>query len=887
MQDKSFRLEDAEIEANDLLQKIKDNSKSLEETASLIINRVNDDDDKISNYKEKIRTIKTDYDEKTHNYKEELKTIKNNFKKYFMAVLVLIVPVIIQIVTSFLGTNVFSANNYSNISIPSSLMHNFHMYQNLFWYTLFILIVTLILFYYVYKKKICTTDSSELNVEDDDIDNEEIDSRNLTSSSQLSSNVKTDFDKSKDILLSIVSSVGDSVPIINNLYKSTTRLGEHKQLVEKYQQSLKYYKVIDDDSFFQKLGEFVPAHNIIVDNEGDREKFINSEIYSHCLQEKIDVSDNILSLLYNEHTGKTCRDTFRKIEESKIEVEKLAEVLIKSQRLIDPPDNYEYKKEDISAIIKKIYSFNLSRINSKLTDSFFILSYLDSYIEFLKKNEIDTQSYTPSIKFLIDNSGNKKVPVVDIVIPLAYKVGFNIFNKDSRLNSDKSLIEGFTRASVTLKFHDDIPLRKIACQYSANDHAVAILRSYQQKVKENGGQQVVLIGQLIEEKEMVTSFLKMSKDKEGTYFHDQLTKGNWYDSSFALLLAFIQDSRNDIIEKISNIEKYEMLKKAVKSAFEKVKLTTIEKSIDAQLFGAYIIMFYGKNTDRKPKKKNNDETDNVDSDSNNTEEAGLQAIIDKLSKRDLKNDNSKWNIKSETRIEEIKKEYEYKICPKYDFVTLTPNTRIGILDKDQSFSEFQHDFLNDIKIMLKIKKHEQFKIGLVVQKIMPSDDSLGFIDDDDLPANIQIRDFDVVKYLAKLASTKIPVTDQISVMRFENNVNLIKIINEYTFYEIIKDGYDDLTEETENKILNSRELKKSLLDELNKVGFKDFMSIGLNLRRGYLKDDKKDKIEEIVQSILEKKYSANRKLREMAKVRSEILSSRFMDSLEILAILYD
>jgi hypothetical protein len=220
-------------------------------------------------------------------------------------------------------------------------------------------------------------------------------------------------------------------------------------------------------------------------------------------------------------------------------------------------------------------------------------------------------------------------------------------------------------------------------------------------------------------------------------------------------------------------------------------------------------------------------------------------------------------------------------------VNLTPSTRIGILDPGQSFSDFQHDFLNDIKIMLKIKKHEQFKIGLIVQKIMPSGDSLGFIDDEDLPANIQIKDYDVVKYLAKLASTRIPVTDQISVMRFENNINLIEIINEYTFYEIIKDGYDDLTEETENEILNSRELKKSLLDELNKVGFKEFMSIGLNLRRGNLKGATKDKIEEIIQSVLEKKYSANKKLKGKAKVRSEILSSRFMDSVETLAILYD
>jgi hypothetical protein len=880
MQNKPFKLEDAETEAKDLLKKMEDNSKSLEKTASLIIKRVNNDDEKICNYKEELRTVKTDYHEKIHNYKEILRTIKTNFKSYFVAIFVLIVPVIIQIVNSVLGTNVFSSSNSSNISLPSSIMHNFHMYQNLFWYTFFVLIFSLILFYYTYQKKICTTDSSELNDEKDDTDDGEIDSRSLTSSSQIR-NVKTDFDKSKDILLSIASSVGDSVPIINNLYKSTTRLGEHKQLVEKYKQSLKYYNVIVDDSFFQEIGDFVPAHNIIVDNEEDREKYINSQIYSHCVQKRIEVSENILLLLYNEHNGKTCKDTFREIKESKIEVEKLAEVLIKSQKIIDPPNNYEYNKEDISAIIKKIHSFSLSRINGMLTDSFFVLSYLDSYIEFLKKNEIDTQSYTPSIKFLIDNSGNKKVQLVDIVIPLAYKIGLNIFNKDSRLNNDKSLIEGFARASVTLKFHDDIPLREIACQYSANDHAVAVLRSYQQKMKENGGQQVVLIGQLIEEKEMVTSFSKMSKDKEGTYFHDQLTKGKWYDTSFALLLAFIQDSRDDIIEKISNIEKYEMLKKAVRSAFEKVKLTTIEKSIDAQLFGAYIIMFYGRDAERKTKKKNNDETDNIDSDSNNTDEAGLQAIIDKLSKRDLK-----WNI-NETRIEEIKKEYEYKICPKYDFVNLTPSTRIGILDPGQSFSDFQHDFLNDIKIMLKIKKHEQFKIGLIVQKIMPSGDSLGFIDDEDLPANIQIKDYDVVKYLAKLASTRIPVTDQISVMRFENNINLIEIINEYTFYEIIKDGYDDLTEETENEILNSRELKKSLLDELNKVGFKEFMSIGLNLRRGNLKGATKDKIEEIIQSVLEKKYSANKKLKGKAKVRSEILSSRFMDSVETLAILYD
>lgn len=838
MQGKPSIVEDAETEANEWLKKMEQNKESLDNTTSLIISRVNDDSKEISNYKEKLTKI------------------EKCFKRNFTVILILAIVLIIQ-----LGINKFSADNTSNISIPSSLMHNFLMYKRFFLYSIIVFISSLALFLDTYRK--------------------EIYSLNLISTSQSSENIRADIDNSKKILLSIVSTVGDSVPIINGLYKNTTRFVKYRNLVEEYQQSLKYYKIISDDSLFEKIGEFVPARNIIVEDEKDWEKVIDSKILSYCIHEKIAASDNILLLLYNEHNGKACTDIFRKIKESEKEVEELSGILIKSQRLIDPPNNYEYKNEDINAIIKKINSFSLSNINSRLTDSFFILSYLDSYIEFLKKNEIDTQSYTSSIKFLVDNSGYNKVPVADIVVPLAYKLGLNIFNKIPSLNNDGFLIEGFIRASIALKFHDDIPLRKKACQYSANNSAVAILRSYQQEIKDNGGQQVVLIGQLTKNIEKVKSFLKKSSDSEGIYFLKQLKEGKWYDTSFALLMEFIEDARDTINKNISNIQKYEMLKKSVKDAFEKVDLTIIEKSIDAQIFGAYIIMFSGQS----PKKGKNKLNENGD-DSNSIEVKGLQAIIDKLSIRDL-GSSDKWNIRSEQQIDDIKKEYEYKISPKYDFVNFSPNTRIGILDKGKSFSEFQRDFLNDVKIMLKLKKHEQFEIGIIVQKIMPSDNSLGIIDDEGLPDNIQIKDLDVVKYLAKLASTRISVDYQISAMKFEKNINLIKIINERTFYEMIKDEYDELTEETEYEILNSSDLRQSLLDELKKMGLNDFMSVGAYLRRGNLSAETKEKIEKTIRAVLEKKYSTKRKLKGMAKVRSEILSSKFIDSLEELAILYE
>lgn len=859
MQDKPFRLEDAETEANEWLKKMEQNKESLDNTASLIINRVDNDNKKISNHKEK------------------LKTIKNHFKGNFIVIFILGISLIIR-----MGMNKFSTDNISNISMPSSLMHNFLMYERLFWHSLIVLIVSLALFFYTYSKEISTY-SIERNGENYDIENGETYSLNLTSTSQSNENITADIEKSKEILLSIVGTVGDSIPVINGLYKSTTRLVKYRNLVENYQQSLAYYNLINDDSFFDKIGEFVPARNIIIEDvEGDWENTVTAKIHSYCIKKEIAASYNILLLLYNEYNGKDCTSTFKKVKDSKKEIEELADILIKSQRLIDTPNNYKYKNEDLNSIIKKINSFSLSDINSRLTDSFFILSYLDSYIEFLKKSEVDTQSYTSSIKLLIDNSGDNKVPVADIVVPLAYNLGFNIFNKIPSLNNDKSLIEGFVRASIALKFHDDIPLRKKACQYSANNHAVAILRTYQQKMKDNGGQQVVLLGQLTKDIEEIKSFLEKSNDSEGIFFLKQLKHGEWYDTSFALLMDFIEKARDSINTNISNIQKYEVLKKSVRDAFENVDLTIIEKSIDAQIFGAYIIFFSGVTPPKKGKNKLNENSD----DSNSRDEEGLKAIIDKLSIRDLES-SDKWDFRSEQKKEEIKKEYEYQISPKYDFMTFSPNTRIGILDKGKSFSEFQREFLNDVKIMLKLKKHETFKIGIIVQKIMPSDNSLGIIDDNGLPDNIQIKDLDVVKTLAKLASTSISVDYQISAMKFEKSVNLIKIINERTFYEMIKDEYDELTKEAEYKILNSSELRQSLLDELNKMGLKDFMSVGLHLRRGNLSGETRDKVEEIIRSVLEKEYNTKRDLKGMSKVRSEILSSRFIDSVENLAILCD
>lgn len=1061
MPDQLFRsLEDLEKDKKKLIDEINESRNTAEKEISGIIGKldyivkesnrkISENIDNLNSYRKELEDsyiakkthIYSESQEKIGKFKEKESNIKAEFRNNNIIVIVVLgIPLIIFIIT-YISTYDTSTNTTSS---------SIFIYKLLFLFPLLVLIAVLILSFNLYtnvinKNNQIKKQSVGLNLESDNL-NEETPVLKVTEVPQITESEKTSFKESKDILGSIVCSVGKSIPFIDSFYSEVTHLVKHRQLVNNFKLSLEFYNLVEDKKFFEEIGKYAPVETYIQNDEGLWEEIIVKKIFSQINNQKLIISENLILLLYSEHNGKPTITVFREIVCSEKEIQALASILIHSQKLTKSSDYeyknediaaiirnsdsyslsnvnnmlsnllinrrqllksfklclefykiiednkffeeigkyvsldiyikndknmweeitagkicsvcsqinmqetgqkfifsenlllllyyeyngepttstfnkishseqeiqllatvlihsekltksndyeykskniaaYNYKDEDIAAIIKQIKPFSLSSINDVLSDSFLTLKYLKSYVEFLTDNDIKI-SYEPTIEYIINKS--KDISFEKRVVNLAYNLGLDNFKKINDLSED--FIDGFARASVTLKFHDDLSLRDEVCKCSSKDYSTAILWSYFEKIKENDGQKIVLISELINDKEKVTFFLNKLEDpdlKDLKFFQTQLKDGQWYDSSFSLLRKFFDESRKEIgkelsnfKEKLSNLEDYEILKDSIQSNFLEVSIGTIEKLIDAQYFGAYVIMF------NSGKSQNSDKSNEGKIDEAKKNEEKLRKIIDNLSKRDLdQSGDNKWKFREEEKIiKELK--HTCGLRPKYDFINFSHSTRIGILDKDQSFQDFKNEFLDDVRTILS-SKDEKFNVGVVVLKIMPSNYSFGTLDNDGTPDNIQIKELNAVKYIARLAGTKLPLEDQVSAMRFEKNIDLLEIVNKQSFYEIVRNRNDDIINKKEIKILDEPELTKDILYELNeKKSIENFRSLALDLKEGLYGKEDIDKISEVIESVLKERYLNEDGLKRKANDRPRILSQRFINSLTNLASLY-
>ncbi len=280
-----------------------------------------------------------------------------------------------------------------------------------------------------------------------------IDSKRLTESSNYEY-------KKEDIVAIIRKNESFSLPNINDSLSNL--LLRYEELMKNFELCLEFYNLIEDKKFIENIREFVPLCVYIKNKENlwkeITAKKISCQLNTKIIGQKFAFSENLLLLLYGEHNNEPSISVFREIIESEKEIQVLASILIYSCRLTKS-SNYEYKKEDIAAIIKKNESFSLPNINNTLSNSFLTLNYLDSYVEFLKKNGVEI-SYEPTIEYIIDKSESISFEKRDT--RLAYNLGFDNFNKIDYLNGD--YVDGFARASLALKFHDDVSLREMVCK---------------------------------------------------------------------------------------------------------------------------------------------------------------------------------------------------------------------------------------------------------------------------------------------------------------------------------------------------------------------------------------------------------------------------------------
>lgn len=646
--------------------------------------------------------------------------------------------------------------------------------------------------------------------------------------------------KLRQVFGGLLVSVGKFIPGIDTAYVELTLLAKFQKNVKEFESTLEYYniKLISDPHFFENLKKYAPAGVRIIDDESFWEKAIVEKITSELKRDQRDISNDVIKLLYKEHNGRNTRSIFRTIREDKKALKNLASLLFRSERLTKAPGTLSYDPEDVSTLLKSVEDFDLSQVNNLLSKTIRQLGYIRSYKDYLEMNGIRVD-FNPTLRFTLEKVDSNISSFEGQIIDLCYKFGLICFKKIT----SKELSEGFARASISIKFNSEVSLRKPACEISSNYLAVAVIRAYFEKVKERVGE-LATLEDLLKDLSKINSFIKKRNDIDSKFLESKLKEGKWYDSTSDYLKAYVEEKAKELKTEIEKVHKYKVLEEAIRKTFEQVKIVTIEKAIDAQVFSAYLIMTHST-------------------------AGGFAPLIDKLSLRDLeKIPERRWEFKNKDTIEEIKT--MYGVTPRYDFMKYSRSTWVGVLDKGEEFTEFKNNFLGNLKKALKKTKLE-FNIGLVLQRITPSKYSFGILDD--VPENVNIKDLEIARYVARLASDHIPREEQASVMTFDRDVDLLKILNKKSIFELIRVENDDITDR-ERKILESQSLKKEVLSELEtKLGVKSFKSLALDLAKNVIPEHD---ISRVVTNVFKNELR-----------RANILSNRFVNVLKDLAVLYE
>lgn len=676
------------------------------------------------------------------------------------------------------------------------------------------------------------------------------------------------FNIAADVFGQVVATAEKFNPLVDKWYSQLDLGLKYKNRVEKYEAALKYYNLFSEgDTFFSRSKNKVPLKDRMVTEESSWDSRIIKAVLKELSNRGIKVTSNTIQLINNEYHGLSTKGLFREIMESEGDMRSLALVLLNSNKLPKSPKIYNYDETDLLRVLKEVSQadeFEISAINDLFMVSLRQIDYLKPYQEYLAEN-LSNEGINPdidlTIEYILENRDTNKLTFETQLIDLAYKTGMKIFRDN--FDSSDELIDGFARASVTLKFHDAGSLRPIACRLSADDYPAAIIKAYYQKGQEKQGEVNVKLSDLTKDLDLINQIIEDSpNDQEFQSMKSLLREGLWFDSYAAMRQEILLKEFAELkdINKIAN--KYPVLKEALNRIFRKVQFSTLEMAIDAQIFGVYIIM----STSRRGK--------------------FLNKLVDKLSKRNLIEGDPKrfWNMWYFRSDEEKQAIFdEYGIYPKYDFVSFSDNTRIGFLEKGSNFLEFKQEFDEDVKTMLSKHKGKQYEIGYVIQRIPPSQYSFGFADwsEDELGklGNVRLKEFNVANYITQLAESYVDSSEKAGILRFETDfdIDLLTILDEFRIYDIVRTIDEDMPK-TDVPKLRRPTLKEDILDRLkNEFAISSIGSLAAELEKGNIS---KEDVTPIIKDAMEKEGIHHN--------RSQTYANRFVGVLqEYLYILYE
>lgn len=410
--------------------------------------------------------------------------------------------------------------------------------------------------------------------------------------------------------------------------------------------------------------------------------------YSLILKTKFNIlaSGQILELVYYErHNSQKANSIWEKKNIYNLE---LASIILR--RLPEHKYTSNPTKEDIVVILRKLKGFSFKEIESSVKNFDKFYHQTKQYLHFLKYNKIIVKEshLGQLLTELRENGAPKEQHFLDYLISTGKKIlGLS-------LQCDPSIQESLCLVSLILfttnykqEIREDL-CRRIADNNTAVYISFAYIEFHETLLIEHhlSGESFVSLAYLFENWQWKVEEKRKSLEKgfvlEINAIKEILKEGKWFDRVMIelrrALKNVLETSKQN--QKILAIVKQEpWVRESLKRIFKNIKISTIERYLEARRINAYIITFKCKG-------------------------GCLHRVIDCLAASE-----------KEEKLEKIGVQTRVNNKPKYMFKQYTNSARIGIVPSGWAFEEFHQCFQHDLSLIVNLTKSKE------IERLIPKD----------------------------------------------------------------------------------------------------------------------------------------------------------------------
>lgn len=393
-------------------------------------------------------------------------------------------------------------------------------------------------------------------------------------------------------------------PTINVLTAHQEQLSRNRYVVEKMKYTLEFYKIYTiPDKVYNQLINSLPS----VNTEEGRIMNCAKNLAEHLKPTQQLVSTELFVVLYHERHDLSITALWER-EKAKL-ISGLAEVLLRSGRLLSLTHNVSYDKRDFEQLLFKFDDFKLDIFNAELNKISSICSRVTNYQGFLKKHGIQHQAVQTKITAMLDLLKAYKLPLSanildNATLEILIKVGEESIQASHR-TSEETLLKSCCLVSLAMFLTDNIEMRKTVCrEASALDHALRLTFAYLEFREDLGVEDQLGGKDFVSVEYLIKNWAKRVKKRQDTLgkgfkkelrtIQEFLAEGEWLKrlprSLERTYADILRESRNR--QQLNDVLKERpWIQESLKRVFKNLTLETVERYLEARTINAYLLTF--------------------------------------------------------------------------------------------------------------------------------------------------------------------------------------------------------------------------------------------------------------------------------------------------------